>query len=142
MAKKPDPPVQSASEATGSKSTALSPMIWLIGLLSPSISVSAFAGPTWLRICLVALLTVSVIAFIGQCIYFGIMKPDLLRTENYNLKKLELSKLGDDRHGFFDHTINVSGGQIDNVSGRSSITQASSPEATTPRIEKGGESKS
>jgi hypothetical protein len=86
----------------GSKSTALQPMIWVIGTIIAGIFTTRMAGlddrMTWT---LIIFLGVALAVMLGLTIYFAVKKPDLLRSERFNLQKLAIeSKLGDDIHGF------------------------------------------
>lgn len=55
----------------------------------------------WVVATLLVFLGFALLVFLGMSVYFAVMKPDLLRSEQYTLQKLALeSRLGDDRHGF------------------------------------------
>lgn len=113
MARKKNQSVHgAASEESGSRSTALGPMVWLVGLLLTAVTVNGIKGPMWLTIILAGFLGCAGFVFLKMFIFFGETNPDLLRTENYVLRKLQLSKLGDDKAGFQDRTVVISSGDI------------------------------
>src|SRR5688572_283848 len=85
----------------GSRSSALSPLLWMVGLLVAGIillsafTTSPIAWGLFVLLCLVVL--AAVLAFAK----FAGTNPDLLRSESFSIKKLELERgiIGDNIHG-------------------------------------------
>lgn len=90
------------SNASGSRSTVLKSISWLIGLLLPSTIVSSYLrGDSWLTVALFILLFVSVLIFFFAFIYFMFHDKDALRSEKFIINKLAIEKgvYGDSKHG-------------------------------------------
>ncbi len=93
--------LQEAS-TSGSRSTALKPLTWLVGILVAGVVSLAAYNPTfWLLVVVVALLAVVVVVFLGSYIYFMVKNPDALRSERFTLSKMKIEKnlIGDDKSG-------------------------------------------
>jgi len=95
--------LQQAS-AEGSRSTALKPLGWLVGMLcAASIALFSFSNPIppWVGITFVALTTVAVAGYLIAYFYLMIKDRDALRSERYSIQKLAIEKgiVGDDISG-------------------------------------------
>ena len=93
---------------SGSKSTVLKALLsldvlTLTGMVYTVVPWSAKgAAPIWVTIWLAVLFTLSFVATIWAYIYFALRDPNLLRSEQYNLKKFEIEKgiSGDSESGY------------------------------------------
>jgi hypothetical protein len=86
----------------GSKSTALTPLILLLGVLLLGLMGSPKAGlPDWIVATLAGSFAVLVVGFVAAYAYFAVKNPDALRTERYTLTKLAIEHRlrGDDVAG-------------------------------------------
>lgn len=86
----------------GKRSTAMQPLIWLLGiLLVGTLSSFYFDLPVWVGKIIIGLLILIVLVFIGVYIYFMLNNSDALRSEKYSLNKMAIQKsiLGDDLSG-------------------------------------------
>lgn len=89
--------------ASGSRSTVLKPLAWLIGLtLIGSIGSHRLGTPLWLANTIGVLSVVSIILYISAYIYFAVTDKDALRSEKYSIQKLAIQKgfIGDDQTGY------------------------------------------
>ena len=84
------------------RTTVLSPLVWLIGVLLAAIVLAA-SGPTWVLVVLISLLVLSVLVILCSFLYFAAKKPELLRTEQFAIQKLAIQKgmVGDSTRGLF-----------------------------------------
>jgi hypothetical protein len=90
--------------ASGSKSTVLRPLGWLVLLtVGGAISASYYATPAWLIEMLGFGAGASIVIYLLAYIYFAIKSPDSLRTERYSIQKLAIQHglVGDSSTGFF-----------------------------------------
>lgn len=88
---------------SGSKSTALNPLVWLIGLtLVGSISAQILGSPSWFADILRFLCIASIIYYMVFYFYFAKTDKDALRSEKYSIQKLAIQKgfIGDDQTGY------------------------------------------
>lgn len=95
------------SSAEGSKSTAMQPLAWAIGLLlTATLFAFYFKTPEWVGQILIGLCIIMVLLYIGAYIYFMLKDPDALRSERYTLKKMEIQKgfQGDNLTGILPET--------------------------------------
>jgi hypothetical protein len=86
-----------------SKSTVLTSLSWLIGLLLPSIILaSAYATDKWIVVMLGILLGIAVLLFLAAFVYFACKNPELLRSEKYVIQKMAIEQglIGDDLSGY------------------------------------------
>ena len=86
-----------------SKSTVLTSLSWLIGLLLPAIILaSAYATDKWVVVMLGILLGLAVILFLAAFVFFACTNPELLRSEKYVIQKMALEQglMGDDLTGY------------------------------------------
>jgi hypothetical protein len=90
------------TDASGTKSTALQPLLIGNAILSAAIGVALKAGAaTWLLAVMALLLFACVVTFIGAYIFFMIRNPDALRSERFSLNKMAMERglIGDDLTG-------------------------------------------
>lgn len=90
--------------ASGSRSTVLKPLGWLVALtLAGSISSFHFGSPSWFSNAIGVLSIISIILYFVAYVYFGITDKDSLRSERYSIQKMAIEKgfIGDDQAGFF-----------------------------------------
>ena len=81
------------SQESGSRSTALNPLIWIIGTLLTSIVASGILGaPAWIIVSLVVIL--FPVVGVALAAYWHFMKndPDALRSEPFGLTKYAIEK--------------------------------------------------
>ena len=95
--------LQQAS-AEGSRSTALKPLGWLVGILcAATIALFSLLNPLslWVAIAFVALTTVAVMGYMAAYFYLMIKDRDALRSERYSIQKLAIEKaiVGDNLSG-------------------------------------------
>src|SRR5206468_1041570 len=90
--------------ASGSKSTTLRPLGWLIALtVSGVILASRYGTPPWFVTTLGIGSVIAIGLYLIAYIYFAIKKPDYLRTERYSIQKMAIEHglVGDSTTGFF-----------------------------------------
>ncbi len=93
--------LQQAS-TSGSRSTAMKPLTWLVALLILAvIALASSVAPIWLVIGVASLFGITVFVFLGSYIYFMLKNPDALRSEKFTLSKMQIEKnlIGDDKAG-------------------------------------------
>jgi len=91
-----------AATARGSKSTAMQPLAWLIGILvSGLICGAVWDAPNWLLVTLLVFLGCAVMVYLVGFSLFGFYNPDALRSERFHLSKLAIEKnlIGDNIAG-------------------------------------------
>jgi hypothetical protein len=96
-----------------SRSNALNPLAWLLGLLlSGTIGAVKFKTPGWLVITLGVLSLFTALLYLASYVYFMIYDRDSLRSERYLLGKLAINKgvIGDDLAGVIEVEKIASGG--------------------------------
>lgn len=89
--------------ASGSRSTVLKPLGWLIGLtLTGAIAAFRFSSSIWFSNTLGALCVLAILLYFVAYIYFGLTDKDALRSEKYSIQKLAIQKgfIGDDQIGY------------------------------------------
>lgn len=101
----PDPlwSVMQQALASGSRSTVLKPLGWLIALtLAGSIAAFGLASTGWFANVLGALCVMSIVLYILAYIYFALTDKDALRSEKYSIQKMAIQKgfIGDDQTGY------------------------------------------
>ncbi len=105
------------SSAKGSKSTAMQPLAWIIGLLlTSSLGVFYIKAPEWIAKIFIALCVIMIILYIGAYLYFMLKNPDALRSESFTLKKMEIQKgiQGDNITGISNESIEIEQNYIEN----------------------------
>lgn len=88
---------------SGSRSTVLKPLGWLIVICaSSSIASFRFSAPVWMGTTFGALGAFSIILYLVAYVYFGLTDKDALRSEKYSIQKLAIQKgfIGDDMSGY------------------------------------------
>ena len=115
--------LQQAS-AEGSRSTALKPLGWLVGILcAATTALFSLLNPLqlWVAIAFVALTAVAVLGYLGVYFYLMIKDRDALRSERYSIQKLAIEKsiVGDNLSGTL---------QIDEIETPNLLTEASAEE--------------
>ena len=83
----------SHSDASGSRSTILKPLTWLLGILL-AVLLAAFrlGAPAWFCYLLAGIILVAVLLFFfayGFCLF---KDRDALRSESFSLRKMEIEK--------------------------------------------------
>ncbi|WP_316238598.1 hypothetical protein [Bradyrhizobium sp. SZCCHNR1015] len=92
----------------GARSTVLQTLSWMMVLLALALVGSAVAHiAEWLLVLLSVLLSIDFIVFIGAYIYFAKINPELLRSEQYAIRKLEIEHriVGDDMTGPIEEVV-------------------------------------
>ena len=103
--------LQQAS-ARGSRSTALYPLGWALGLVLASLIVAIWEHAVmWVIVLLSVCSSVLLVAYIIAYFFFMVKNPDALRSEQFSLSKMQIEKsqIGDTSHGFqeIEATANV-----------------------------------
>lgn len=80
------------NQLDGRRSSALTPLLWLVLLLVVLTSVMAGArySPQWVIQVAVILIAVVIAAFLVAYFLFAASDPDLLRSEHYSLSKMAI----------------------------------------------------
>lgn len=89
--------------ASGSRSTVLKPLGWLIALtLSGTIATFKLNPDVWFTHVMGGMCITSILLYIAGYIYFGITDKDALRSETFTIQKMAIQKgfVGDDSTGF------------------------------------------
>lgn len=84
---------------SGSRSTALKPLMWFIGItLTGTIGCFRFGAPLWVGAAVGILACLGSIVYLGAYVYFALTDKDALRSETYSIQKLALERrlVGDD----------------------------------------------
>lgn len=92
------------SDASGSKSTILKPLNWLlISLASILITLTYIKAPVAFIYIIFGLLVITFVLIIGTYIYCLRKNPDALRSETFSIQKMALEKgvYGDSTSGTF-----------------------------------------
>ena len=93
------------ASASGSRSTALQPLGWLVGILTSGLILApTWSPPEWLLISMACLLGITVVIYLVSYIYLGIKNPDALRSEKFTLSKMAIEKnlIGDNQSGLLE----------------------------------------
>jgi hypothetical protein len=91
------------SIGTASRSTALKPLGWLVGITTvPFVAVLRYRSPFWVTVSVMCLLFAGAIVYLCSYVFLLFNNVDALRSENFALKKMELqqSRTGDSQMGF------------------------------------------
>jgi predicted membrane channel-forming protein YqfA (hemolysin III family) len=81
------------SVANGSRSTVMTPLAWMIGiLLAALVALIPVSAPSWIIQWVTGLFVVSAVIYIAGFVYFGLTNPELLRTERFSLSKMAIEK--------------------------------------------------
>jgi hypothetical protein len=84
---------------SGSRSTALKPLMWFIGItLTGTIGCFRFGAPIWVGAAVGVLACLGAIVYLGAYVYFALTDKDALRSETYSIQKMALERrlIGDD----------------------------------------------
>ena len=93
--------------AHGSRSTALNPLAWCLGILLSALVLAAYAGlPGWILVAFAISAIVLVAAFLTAYFFLLFVDRDALRSERFTLSKMamERSVTGDSLKGFLPGT--------------------------------------
>jgi hypothetical protein len=96
-----------SSNADGSKSSALAPLHWTIGLLVVAVcSLSKTGAPTWCVVGAMIFLGVAVAVDLFAFCYLLFNDRDALRSERFSLQKLRIERglIGDNRVGLLEES--------------------------------------
>jgi hypothetical protein len=91
--------------SSGSRSTVLRPLAWLLGLLiAGTVSGIEVKAPDWLLISLLIMTVSTVTLYLGSYIYCLFSDRDALRSETYSIQKLAIQKgiVGDSTVGILE----------------------------------------
>lgn len=100
----------SSSDASGTRSTILTDLRWVLSILVVGILGSGWASlPGWVLILLGTGVALDLVVMLGAFIIFSRRNPDLLRTESYTLRKMEIERgfLGDSESGLLEASPEV-----------------------------------
>ncbi len=101
----------SQSDASGSKSTILKPLTWLIGILFGVLLTLAYMkADIWLTVIMVLLIIAIIILYIYVYCYCLHHNSDALRSESFSIRKMEIEKgmYGDSNTGLLERPSNNS----------------------------------
>lgn len=99
----------SQSDASGSRSTILKPLIWLIGVLLGVFLTLIFAeADLWLHIIIILLIVAAIGLYFYVYYYCLRHNPDALRSESFTIRKLQIEKgiFGDSNTGYLPYEQN------------------------------------
>lgn len=99
----------SQSDASGSRSTILKPLIWLIGVLLGVFLTLIFAeADLWLHIIIILLIVAAIGLYFYVYYYCLRHNPDALRSESFTIQKLQIEKgiFGDSNTGYLPYEQN------------------------------------
>ena len=88
--------------AKGSRSTALKPIHWYLGVTgSVALGSIQLSAPTWITLVCVSVFGLGAVMFLAAYTYFALKNPDALRSEKYVLGKMAMEKslMGDNLAG-------------------------------------------
>ena len=91
------------SDASGSKSTILKPLTWLLSILIGGICALLYAkAPDWILILLSVTFALTIILLFGAYVYCLINDKDALRSETYSIQKMAIERgvIGDSSTGY------------------------------------------
>lgn len=97
-----------SADASGSRSTALKPLGWLTAIVAGVLILLGRQNAFPLLIPYVlGLFALIVLAYLSSYFYFMLKNPDALRSETFNLRKLQLqqSRTGDNDTGFIESGV-------------------------------------
>lgn len=81
------------SDASGSKSTILKPLTWLLSVLIAGLFVLFKAdAPSWMIVFFVVLISIIVLLFLFAYIYCLFRDRDALRSEKFSIQKMAIEK--------------------------------------------------
>lgn len=93
----------SKANAKGSRSTALKPLGWLVGICASATILSYnYNAPIWIGTMFGILSTLTVMTYLGVYIFLVLKNPDALRSERFLIQQLAIQKsfIGDNKAGY------------------------------------------
>lgn len=98
------------SEARATRSTAMQPILWLVGMFAGLTGASiVYAAATWIVAILMG--TTIALAIVAVCMFIWLVRinPNLLRSEKFLLedKRIEQSRMGDSIRGVIEETTTL-----------------------------------
>ncbi|MFX4222522.1 MAG: hypothetical protein ACMVO3_17095 [Thalassobaculum sp.] len=97
--KRPDLPNLERAVARVTTRSALNPILWLSGIVTPISIILATTSSAHFAPWLLALGAIPVLVSITAYIYFMVKDPDRLQSEEYNLERQRIEHLGDNEAG-------------------------------------------
>ena len=83
----------SHSDASGSRSTILKPLTWLLGIiLATLLAAFRFSAPAWFCYLLAGIIILAVLLFFFAYVFCLFKDRDALRSESFSLWKMEIEK--------------------------------------------------
>lgn len=83
----------SHSDASGSRSTILKPLTWLLGIiLATLLAAFRFSVPAWFCYLLAGIAILAVLLFFFAYVFCLFKDRDALRSESFSLRKMEIEK--------------------------------------------------
>lgn len=83
----------SHSDASGSRSTILKPLTWLLGIiLATLLAAFRFSAPAWFCYLLAGIAILAVLLFFFAYVFCLFKDRDALRSESFSLRKMEIEK--------------------------------------------------
>ena len=97
----------SHSDASGSRSTILKPLTWLLGiLLATLLAAFRFGAPAWFCYLLAGIAILAVLLFFFAYMFCLFKDRDALRSESFSLRKMQIEKglYGDNEMGLIQRS--------------------------------------
>src|SRR5664280_818807 len=94
--------------ANSAKSTVLHSLGWMMLMLFAGLVSCAIAKvPEWMLIVIAVMLAINFLIYCGSYIYFAVHNPELLRTEQFVLRRLEIEHriTGDSDSGIIEGEV-------------------------------------
>ncbi len=107
---------------SGTRSNVLTPLLWLIGILTAGLVLMAWISPwagfasifgiitasQWVTFGLAVCLAFTVFVFLFVFTFLVVKSPDLLRSESFTIQKMAMEKglIGDNNKGMIDPVSN------------------------------------
>lgn len=83
----------SHSDASGSRSTILKPLTWLLGLLFATLLAAfRFGAPVWFCYLLAGITILAILLFFFVYVFCLFKDRDALRSESFSLRKMQIEK--------------------------------------------------
>ena len=83
----------SHSDASGSRSTILKPLTWLLGLLLATLLAAfRFGAPVWFCYLLAGIAVLAILLFFFAYVFCLFKDRDALRSESFSLQKMQIEK--------------------------------------------------
>lgn len=100
----------SRADAKGNRTSIMTPITWVLGVMLSALVLCARSGtPGWLLVALAVATGLVLVVALVVYTYAALTKPDLLRTEHFTLRKMEIQKgyFGDSRTGLHSGETSV-----------------------------------